>query len=170
MCAQHKAQAMAGPPHEVTYADNLAWAKSLSPKFPENTPLIERTKALIQQFDSGATRSSDGHKFDYEGFQNPQAEYIFADYMHTHRFQRDGSIRDSDNWQKGIPLHKYMKSLVRHMFDAWRLHRGYAVFDPDTGSPATMTDLLCAIRFNAMGYLKEIHDPSPINADSGGKG
>lgn len=114
----------------------------------------------VQKFKSGATRNDDTHKYDYEGFLNPLALYEYGRYMHEHRHQRDGSLRDSDNWQKGIPLRKYAKSLVRHTFDLWRLQRGYAVIDPDSGNPATSQDLCCAIIFNAFGYLKELVDPA----------
>lgn len=122
--------------------------------------------AEVQSFESGATRNSDTNKFDYEGFLNPEVLFTFGSYMHEHRTQRDGSIRDADNWQKGIPFHKYVKSLVRHTIDLWRMHRGYTVINPDTGKPHTKQELCCAIIFNAMGCLKELLDPSPINCCS----
>lgn len=109
----------------------------------------------VQKFDTGATRSADEHKFDYEGFINPEVLYRYGQYMHEHRTQRDGSLRDSDNWQKGIPLAKYVKSLVRHVIDLWRMNRGYEVINPDTNKPHTPDELCCAIMFNSMGYLKE---------------
>jgi hypothetical protein len=112
--------------------------------------VVEET---VQVFASGATRSADNHKYDYEGFLSPEVLHEYGRYMHQHRVQRDGSLRDSDNWQKGIPQEKYVKSLVRHVFDLWRLHRGYKVTDPDTNKPATKEDLACAIMFNAMGFL-----------------
>ncbi len=119
----------------------------------------------VRSFGSGATRNTDTHKFDYEGFLNPEALAVFGAYMHEHRRQRDGSLRDSDNWQKGIPFRTYMKSLVRHVVDLWRMERGYAVTNPDTGQPHTKQELCCAIVFNAMGYLKELADPAPINKE-----
>ena len=74
----------------------------------------------------------------------------YAQYMGKNRVQADGSVRDSDNWQKGIPLAAYMKSLWRHFHDAWLAHR--------SGRHGTswMEECLCAIIFNAMGYLHEI--------------
>ena len=117
----------------------------------------------VQQFDSGATRNLDVSKYDYSGFLNPEALHAFAEYMHEHRLQKDGTLRDSDNWQKGIPFRVYAKSLIRHCIDLWRMDRGYAVTNPDTGAPCTKQELCCAIIFNAMGYLKELVDTSPIN-------
>jgi len=114
----------------------------------------------LQQFKTGATRSADQHKFDYEGFFNPEVLYRYATYMHEHRKQPDGNVRDSDNWQKGIPLTNYIKSLVRHVIDLWRLHRGYKVINPDTNQPHTVDELCCAIMFNSMGYLKEHVSPA----------
>jgi hypothetical protein len=119
---------------------------------------------VMQNFESGATRNADTHKFDYEGFLNPEALHAFGEYMHSHRRQKDGSVRSADNWQKGIPFRTYVKSLVRHTLDLWRMERGYSVVNPDTGQPHTKQELCCAIVFNAMGYLKEVVDPSPINA------
>jgi hypothetical protein len=120
----------------------------------------------MRQFDSGATRNDDAAKFDYEGFLNPEALHAFGAYMHAHRRQRDGQLRDADNWQKGIPLRTYVKSLVRHTIDLWRMERGYAVVNPDTGAPHTREELCCAIVFNAMGYLKEVVDPALSNRPS----
>lgn len=111
--------------------------------------------AEVRMFETGATRNADADKLDYEGFFNPEVLYWFGKYMHEHRFQSDGSVRDSDNWQKGITLNAYIKSLVRHVIDLWRLHRGYSVTNPDTGEPCTAKELCAAIMFNAMGYLKE---------------
>lgn len=118
----------------------------------------------MQQFEGGATRNDDSAKFDYEGFINPEVLHAYGEYMHAHRIQKDGSMRDSDNWQHGIPFRKYVKSLVRHAVDLWRMERGYVVVNPDTGMPHTKEELCCAIMFNSMGYLKELISPSRINA------
>jgi hypothetical protein len=117
----------------------------------------------MQEFSTGATRNIDTNKFDYEGFICPEVLHAFGEYMHEHRRQKDGSIRDSDNWQKGIPLRTYIKSLVRHVIDLWRMERGFAVTNPDTGLPHTKIELCAAIMFNVMGYAKETLQPSAIN-------
>lgn len=72
----------------------------------------------------------------------------FGEYMSKHRVQPDGSVRDSDNWQKGIPLNQYVKSLWRHFLSLWTLHRGYR-------SDESIEEALCGIIFNASGYLHE---------------
>lgn len=100
----------------------------------------------IRTFDTGATRDTDENKLDFDGFLSPLALERYAQYMHKHRKQSDGGMRDSDNWQKGIPLDAYMKSGWRHFRDWWREHRGY---DTDDG----IEESLCALIFNAMGYL-----------------
>jgi hypothetical protein len=107
-------------------------------------------------FSGGATRNTDDDKYDYEGFLSPIVLERYARYMHSHRFQKDGRPpRSADNWQKGIPREVYLKSLVRHTFDFWRVWRGGIVIDPDTGNPAQADELACAIMFNIMGWLYE---------------
>jgi len=115
-----------------------------------------KKKAKMRTFNTGATRNIDTNKLDYEGFLSPIVLRRYAQYLHKHRKQKDGSIRASDNWQKGIPKDVYMKSLQRHNIDAWALHRAFIAIDHDTGKPCDMEDTLCAIAFNAMGYLFEI--------------
>ena len=114
----------------------------------------------MREFATGATRDGDAGKFDYEGFLSPLALERFAAYMHRHRLQADGNLRDSDNWQKGIPLDAYMKSAWRHFFDWWKAHRG---LNPSS-APGRVQDFtpgeeleesICALIFNAMGYLHE---------------
>lgn len=105
----------------------------------------------MRKFESGATRDTEKGKLDYEGFNSPLVELCFAQYMQEHRVQADGEIRDSDNWQKGIPFDAYMKSMHRHFVDLWLHHRGF-------GKLATephIEKVLCAIRFNINGYLFE---------------
>lgn len=102
----------------------------------------------MRQFETGATRDSDIAKFDYEGFLSPLVLERFGAYMHKHRIQVDGSLRDSDNWQKGIPLDAYLKSGWRHFHDWWMQHRGQPGKD-------TLEDSLCALLFNVQGYLHE---------------
>ena len=110
----------------------------------------------MRHFDSGATRDDDKNKPDYEGFYSPLVIEAFGSYMNKHRIQADGELRDSDNWQKGIPKDAYMKSLWRHFLDAWFIHRGYKRIDKQTGQELTMKEVLCAILFNVQGYLFEI--------------
>lgn len=109
----------------------------------------------VRTFDSGATRDTLGSKLDYEAFLSPRALRCYAEYMHSHRVQSDGTMRDGDNWQKGIPIPQYMKSLYRHVQDAHAVHRDVPTFDANDGHKFNIEELLCAILFNAFGYLHE---------------
>ncbi len=109
----------------------------------------------VRTFGTGATRHVDDKKHDYEGFLSPWAIRRYGEYMHSHRTQADGSKRDSDNWQKGIPIDQYMKSFFRHAIDAWSIHRGLPTFDAKDGSEIFIEDALCGALFNAFGYLHE---------------
>lgn len=103
----------------------------------------------MRRFESGAVRDADDSKFDYEGFLSPLVIERFGQYMHKNRILPDGSRRDSDNWQAGIPKSAYMKSGFRHFFAWWKAHRGYKTEE-------TIEDSLCALIFNASGYLYEL--------------
>jgi len=104
---------------------------------------------LVRVFDTGATRDTDEGKYDYEGFLSPEVLQCFAGYMHRNRIQSDGSARDGDNWQNGIPKSVYMKSGFRHFMDWWLVHRNPQ--HPDE----YVQEALCALLFNVMGYLHE---------------
>jgi len=102
----------------------------------------------MRTFESGATRNNEEGKYDYDGFFSPLVVERFGEYMNKHREQSDGNLRDSDNWQKGIPLTAYMKSSWRHFVDLWKEHRGYKTKDG-------IEEALCALLFNIQGYLHE---------------
>jgi hypothetical protein len=104
-------------------------------------------------FDTGATRDTDEGKLDYEGFLCPLVLEAFAEYMHKKRQMPDGSMRDSDNWQKGIPVSAYMKSMWRHFFAVWKEHRASEV---SAVSVAGAEEDLMALLFNVMGLAHEI--------------
>lgn len=109
---------------------------------------------VMRKFETGATRSADATRDDPEGYLSPLALDRYNEYMTKHRKQPDGSIRDSDNWQKGMPLSTYVKGMWRHLLHLWTRHRGFAVRDP--GAAANIEEDLCAILFNVQGYLHEI--------------
>lgn len=108
----------------------------------------EKVDAVKRTFDTGATRDTDEGKLDFEGFLSPTVLKAFAEYMNKNRKMADGSVRDSDNWQKGIPKDAYMKSMWRHFFDVWQNHRGISTHDDDITN-------LTALMFNVMGMLHE---------------
>jgi len=71
--------------------------------------------------------------------------------MHKNRLRSDGSLRDGDDWQQGIPRSVYIKSAWRHLMDVWFWHRGLS---PKGG--ASLEEALCGVLFNVMGYLFEV--------------
>jgi hypothetical protein len=128
-------------------------------------PLGDVHAKAMRTFETGATRDVDNDKYDLEGFISPLALERFGQYMHEHRKQSDGSIRDSDNWQKGIPLAAYRKGLIRHVRTAWALWRGWPVKQERVGGvlkEPTLEDALCAILFNVQGMLHELVKPQPV--------
>jgi hypothetical protein len=102
----------------------------------------------MRAFSTGATRNADASRPDYEGFLSPLALEAFGVYMHFHRNLPDGSLRESDNWQKGIPQDAYLKSLWRHFFDVWKFFRGGKIKEG-------IVFALCACLFNIQGLLHE---------------
>lgn len=102
----------------------------------------------MREFQSGATRSSDLGKYDYEGFLSPLVLEAFAAYMHINRTTEDGGTRDSDNWQKGMPRATYVKSGLRHFHDLWKAQRGLPIAEGELA--AAMGTI-----FNVMGWTFE---------------
>lgn len=135
-----------------------------------------KDNGVIRQFETGATRNTANGKNDYVGFNNPLVELHFGNYMNEHRIQSDGTLRASDNWQKGIDRDTYLSSLDRHTKDLWALHKGYFAYKetkdngeythylineiidlPNNWKIITKEDALGGIRFNCDGYwLEEI--------------
>jgi hypothetical protein len=109
----------------------------------------------VRQFETGASKSSDDGKHDYEAFFGVRWLRSFGRYMHAHRFQEDGTVRPGDNWQQGLPRDELMKSAWRHFFDWWSLHRGIPVND-FAGKPVTIEEAVNAITFNSMAYQESL--------------
>jgi hypothetical protein len=114
----------------------------------------EEARAAVRTFDTGAKRDTDTGKPDYDGFVSPLVLEAFGAYMDHNRQMADGSRRDSDNWQKGIPQTAYMKSGWRHFVDWWKEHRGLPTKE---GIVWAILGLL----FNAQGYLHEYLKANP---------
>lgn len=109
-------------------------------------------KGKIRKFNTGATRDSNEGKYDYEGFLSPIVLEAYGKYMHKHRKQSDGSLRDSDNWQKGFGDNHFsvcIKSLWRHFHDLWMEHRG-------NKSREGLDDAICGMMFNIMAYYHKV--------------
>lgn len=121
------------------------------------TPSMHSTipdNGQMRNFETGATRNLDVNKFDYEGFLSPLVIEEFGRFMHKHRLQADGKLRESDNWQKGIPLDVYMKSAWRHFHTLWKIHRGHKAYD-EKGNEVDYKEEAMALMFNIMGYVHE---------------
>ena len=108
-----------------------------------------------RQFETGATRDSEEGKIDYEGFLCPMVLERYGQYMNKHRIQSDGQLRASDNWQAGIPISVYIKSLLRHVWDVWMILRGHVRKDPKDGHVISLLEACCAALFNVMGIMHE---------------
>jgi hypothetical protein len=117
----------------------------------------------MDKFETWATRSSDKWKIDFEGFLNPLVLESFWNYMLSHQTQADWKLRTSDNWQKWMPIDNYMKSLLRHAFDVWKLHRGYEVYKE--WKYWGKEECLNALFFNVQWYLFEIIKNKDIPKD-----
>jgi len=132
--------------------DQCEWEKT----HPKPWPSPELKAAITRQFETGATRDNDSQKLDYEGFLSPVVLECFAEYMHRCRLRNvpEGqTVRSSDNWQKGIPIDAYMKSMLRHVVEFWKLHRGVPLTPK---GEADREEALCATLFNVQGYLFEL--------------
>ena len=112
---------------------------------------VEGQSHTVRIFDTGATRSPQAEKLCYDRFLSPLVLKRFAEYMHEHRKQSDGLMREPDNWQKGIPQASYMDSMARHAMDVWLHQSGF----PDEATEGLET-ALCGLMFNAMGMLFEV--------------
>jgi hypothetical protein len=103
----------------------------------------------MRTFETGATRNDDTWKLDYESFLSPAVIKRYAQYLNKHRALEDGTLRAGDNWQQGIGKDVYMKSMFRHFMDVWSQHR-------DLPGDDELQESLCAVIFNASGYLFEL--------------
>lgn len=168
---------MKSEPGLLDARDLAAIRKQTEEQFAHERYIARRLEAKekdsqVRTFETGATRDADIGKHDYEGFYSPMVVYLFGQYMNKHRIQTDGSLRDSDNWQKGIPISQCLKSTWRHLHDLWCLLRGLKIYKerlvkgertivrftepkelPDTWITVTIPDSACGILFNVQALL-----------------
>jgi len=105
----------------------------------------------LRIFGSGATRDTAANKHEPWGFTSALVEKRFCAYMHEHRKQSDGNLRDSDNWKRGISLDSYKHSLSRHIQDLRLILEGF----PAEATEQDTETVLCAVLFNVQGMLHE---------------
>lgn len=116
-----------------------------------NTSEVGYKVGGIRAFDTGATRDTNTNKLDYYRFNNALVDKVYAEYMHKHRKQSDGSLRSGDNWQNGWDKHTSMESMTRHVQDI-KLHlTGY-----QKEATENLVDSICATIFNAKALLLEV--------------
>ena len=131
---------------EVTKADSLVDAE-----YPD--PSAEGDDGSVRTFAGGATRDTTVDKHDFAGFLSVMVLRRFGEYMHKHRLQSDGNLRDSDNWKKGMPRRVFAESLLRHALDVV----GYITDDDDRViSQDDLEEALMALIFNAQGLAREV--------------
>lgn len=108
--------------------------------------------AAVRAFTTGATRNSVKGRIDPEAFLSPAVLLRYCEYMNRNRQQPDGTERAGDNWQKGIPVEEYRKSIQRHNLELWAMTRDKDYKHPEGKG---IEDVLCALMFNVMGMLHE---------------
>lgn len=113
---------------------------------------VKIDSGTLRTFETGATRDTAEDKHEPWLFTSAIVEKRFCEYMHKHRLQSDGELRDSDNWKKGIPLDAYTHSLSRHIQDL-RLHlEGFG----SQAREGSLEEVLCSVLFNVQGMLHEV--------------
>jgi hypothetical protein len=128
-------------------------SESQASEFSDEQPKTETAQPAtrLRRFRTGATRDTDEDKLDYDGFLSPLVLERYARYMHRHRVQSDGTVRDSSNWKAGIPRKQYVKSLYRHFMDVVLHQHDYAQLAREK-----IEDAICGCLFNLMGLLHEV--------------
>jgi hypothetical protein len=117
-------------------------------KAAETPPSGDEEDQKMLRFSTGATRNRKEDELAFEGFISPLVLLSFARYMHKHRFTADGTVRDPDNWQKGMPVESYMDSMIRHVVDLWLIHRGYLKLARES-----QLDAANGVLFNIQGII-----------------
>ena len=128
----------------VTFSKNWDWGDVIAYQLEGDE---NEEKPTMRAFETGATRDSNEDKLDYKGFLSMIAIKQFAEYMHSHRKQADGSMRASDNWRKGIPVSAYEESMTRHVFE-W-------LQALEAGDRDKAFEIAPAIWFNLQGWMHE---------------
>lgn len=107
-------------------------------------------------FDTGATRDVDHDKIDPEAAIAPIVLTLYCQYMKACQIMPDGSRRQDDNWQRGMPRESYMKSGARHFLEWWQQHRAA---EPNSYK---LVIALFGIMFNVQGYILELARKNPL--------
>ena len=101
-------------------------------------------------FESGASRNSDKGKLQKDLFLDAKVIHEYCKFMHKNRKTDSGTIREGDNWKKGIPVPALMASMVRHVEDVKLHHQGY-----HDSTEETYLDSIFGAIFNLMGLAHD---------------
>lgn len=108
----------------------------------------------LEEFKTGATKSPSTERWAPARFTSAIVLNRYYEFMHKNRFQKDGTVREPDNWKLGIPSKNYFASLDRHFHEAklmWEFPE--TTHYNDASQKLEWEDTLCAILFNVMGLL-----------------
>jgi len=104
----------------------------------------------MRQHPKGATRSNDEGKIDYAHI-SALADRVWCEYMHEHRIQEDGKLREPDNYKKGMPLKWNIKSFRGHFKDFELLLEGHKV--TENGKEKDLFESILGMEFNLKGMI-----------------
>jgi hypothetical protein len=141
---------------EFADVEGLCYLRPCNLELVQSSSLSSQTNGpapAVLDFESGATRNCKEHELRYDGFLSPLALQLFAEYMHKNRVTADGSIREPDNWQKGIPDASYVDSLLRHVIDIWMIYRGWESKARDGGDKRAA---IAGAMFNVQGLAHNL--------------
>lgn len=146
------------PEFNPPYKTSFGWKYESNLELVESPLTVPATSnvvgAGIRTFETGATRDTAAGKLSYMKALSPEVLEAYIKYLDKHRLQPDGSMREFDNWKKGIDKRVYLDSLLRHDKAVWKLMLGYEV--SDNHGPVTLLDSLMAVIFNATGMAYEL--------------
>ena len=135
-----------------------AWSnEDCLPKEPKESKCTTQPNKL-REFESGAIRNSDKGKLEYRRFFSALVHKRRAEYMDKHRKLEDGTLREPDNWKRGIPSGVCADSLERHMQDIKLYFEGY-----EFAMTEDIEDALCAVMFNCESILLTILQSEHMN-------
>jgi hypothetical protein len=136
------------------------------PLWPGGPLDVNLTPPAVRTFETGAMRDVDETKIDPEACFSPEVLVAYARYVKICQIMPDGTRRQDDNWQKGMPLESYMKSGWRHYLDWWKGHRRWKNHNGgDISGRMDIATLILhgcfALMFNVQGYLHEYLKKNP---------
>lgn len=110
-----------------------------------------------REFTTGAKRDTEEGKLRFHAALSPYALEAWVDYCRRHNNQVH---RCEENWKRGMPLESFISSHFRHAHHWWKMHdTTLGNGDLTEGERRELIEALCAVLFNAHGYLHELTKP-----------